>query len=741
MRRRIPLILACLCIVTLFATLAYLINQSVVQHGVNSIEMDQAESDMNQLRSYLRMAELRMRQHMLDWACWDEAYQFMDDHNSEFIANNFDQSLLSELHLSGAAFYDLSGEQIVFVDGTAQLHGVAWLAEEEAVFRQLAEKIVHGGVDSLEGYINVGGKGLVVAAHKVYDGNKFRPPKGLLIMSSLLDEEFIESAEKITQLRFSIIPAAAYGLVKTDAALGTGYKILQAPDTIHVYSVIYDVFGNVAFCLELQRSRVIAAFGRQLSQKNFLLILALGVVIVIIGVALLQFAQRRYIFEEMAYRTVHDSLTGLPNKTLFEERLHEIVDAAQRDMFNLGVLFINLDRFKGVNDSYGYTEGDRLLCETAKRLQKLVSHGCVARAGGDSFLVAISAANRNLIEKQTRNILTAMNTPFSAKGNALHLGASIGVTIFPDDGKNTGTLVHRAELAMCDVKEKGGNNIAFFAAHMGVAASQKMELETALYKAVEEDALTVHYQPKVNVATTDVAGCEALVRWQSSDGKWVPPPAFIPLAEENGLVQHIDMFVLRSACRQVNAWARDGSGAVPIAVNMSARSILSDGFADNVIRILQEEGTPPSLIDVEITETCLMTDLATANAAIARLHDAGIHIALDDFGTGYSSMQYLYSMPIACLKIDKRFIDGITVANGNSKSLVKGMLALASNLGMDTVAEGVEDLQQLSFLAANNCNVIQGYLFSKPLNGPDCGQFLRDRRTRIVAVAGNVPLQ
>ena len=199
------------------------------------------------------------------------------------------------------------------------------------------------------------------------------------------------------------------------------------------------------------------------------------------------------------------------------------------------------------------------------------------------------------------------------------------------------------------------------------------------------------------------------------------------------------MFVLRSACRQVNAWTRDGSGAVPVAVNMSARSILSKGFADRVKRILQEEGTPPSLIDVEITETSIMTDFDTANAAIASLHDAGIRIALDDFGTGYSSMQYLHSMPITCLKIDKRFIDGITAADGDSKALVKGMLALASNLNMDTVAEGVEDLKQLSFLAANGCTVIQGYLFSRPLNAADCGEFLRNRRARIAAVSENMP--
>ncbi len=741
MRRKIPLILACLCIVGIFAALAYLINESVVRRGVNTIETRQVADNMTQLRSYLRMTELRMRQHMLDWACWDEAYQFMDDRNSDFIAKNFDRNLLSELYLSGAGFYDLSGAPVAFVDGTNLQYGKIWLDEEQRIFTQLAEKVLRGGLTSLEGFINVGGRGMVVAAHKIFDGNKSKPPKGLLIMSSILDKNFMEDAERITQLRFSVLPVAAFGAVQADGARGTGYKIVHSPSSVRVYSIVYDVFGNSAFCLELHRDRVIAALGRQISQKNFLLILGLGIVMLAAGLALLQHAQRRLIRDEMAYRAGHDALTGLPNNSLFPQRLRELMETARKENACLGVLHIDLDRFKGVNDSYGHAQGDSVLVETAKRLQALVSNGCVARSGGDAFLVAVAARDRSRIEELAREIRAAMSKPFSIVNDSLRLGASIGLAFFPGDGEKAETLMHRAELAMYDAKEKGRDAISLFTAEMDAAASRKMEMEIALYKAVEESALTVYYQPKVNVAAADVAGCEALVRWQTADGKWVPPPAFIPLAEEIGLVTSIDMFVLRSACRQVNAWAGDGSGAVPVAVNMSAKSILSKGFADNVIRILQEEGTPPSLIDVEITETSIMTDFDTANAAIARLHDAGLHIALDDFGTGYSSMQYLYSMPIACLKIDKRFIDVITVADGDSRALVKGMLALASNLGMNTVAEGVEDVGQLSFLTANGCTVIQGYLFSRPLSGADCGEFLRNRRARIMAAAGNVPAQ
>ena len=741
MRRRIPLILACLGILIVFAVLTHYISQTVIQNGVNDIEMRDTANDMHQLRNYLRMTEQRMHQHILDWACWDEAYDFMDNHNSAFILNNFDQSLLDELHIAGAAFYDLSGKLITFVDSAGQSRGSSWAYEEQYVYRQLAEIVLRNDMDSMEGFVTVHGDGMVIAAHKIYDGNKFKPPKGLLIMSRLMDSSFVDDAQEITTLRFSMEPVTTFSSVPTATIPGAYYKLQQSDDVIHAYSVMFDVFGHAAFTLHMQRNRDLAETGRLLSKKNFWLILGLGCFILLTGLGLLLHVERRFIQREMEYREGHDSLTRLPNKLLFPKRLREILETAQRDNSCVGVLFLDLDRFKGVNDSYGHSQGDAVLCETAKRLRTTLATGLIARSGGDDFLLAIPAANRQRIFQQGQGILAVMNKPFTVRGNALHLGASMGLAFFPDDGIDTESLMQKAELAMYNAKESGGNTITFYTDSMGAAASRKMALETALYTAVDNDALTVYYQPKINIATHDVSGCEALIRWKTSDGTWVPPPAFIPLAEEIGLVTRIDMFVLRTACRQVLTWQRDGSGTVPVAVNMSGRSILSDDFADHVIHILKEENTPPSLIDLEITETSLMTDLETASKAITRLHDAGLRIALDDFGTGYSSMQYLYSMPIACMKIDKRFIDGITVTDGNSRSLVKGMLALASNLGMDTVAEGVEDLDQLSFLAANHCNIIQGYLFSKPLSSADCGDFLRNRTTRINAVTSTAVLQ
>ena len=434
------------------------------------------------------------------------------------------------------------------------------------------------------------------------------------------------------------------------------------------------------------------------------------------------------------YRAKHDKLTDLPNGIFLSEQLPQTIRKAKRQGLCVGLLHVNLDRFKAVNNCYGYQLGDAILCEIAERLRDLVQVQYLARSNSDNFLVILTAKSQDLLVSQANNVLSAMNEPFTVNDNALHIGVSVGLAVLEADCDREVDLIHCAELAMFDAKKHDGNAISLYDESMKASALDKKKLEDALSKAVDNQAFTVFYQPKVDILKKDVIGCEALVRWQGSDGKWISPAIFIPVAEETGLVTHIDMFVLRAACRQVLAWQKDGSGAVPVSVNMSVHSILSEGFADKVLRILKEEGTPPSLIDIEITESSFMSDMNTALKAISRLHDAGLHVELDDFGTGYSSLQYLSSMPISVLKIDKKFVDDIFSGKETAQPLVKSIISLAKSLGMLTVSEGVEDKNQLAFLVGNGAHVIQGYLFSKPLNADDFGEFLRNRKANIDAV-------
>ncbi|MBO4313885.1 MAG: GGDEF domain-containing protein [Desulfovibrio sp.] len=434
------------------------------------------------------------------------------------------------------------------------------------------------------------------------------------------------------------------------------------------------------------------------------------------------------------YRAKHDKLTDLPNGIFLSEQLPEAISKARKNHLCVGLLHINVDGFKGVNSCYGYHQGDAILCEIARRLRDLVPAQYLARPNTDNFLIILVGKNQDLLVSQANNVLSAMKEPFAVQDNSLYIGVSMGLAVLDADCDREIDLVHCAELAMFEAKKHDGNTISLYEERMKSSALDKKQLEDALHNAVDNNAFTVYYQPKVDISKNDVIGCEALVRWQGSDGRWISPAVFIPVAEETGLVTRIDMFVLRSACRQVLAWQKDGSGAVPVSVNMSVRSILSNGFADNVLRILKEEGTPPSLIDIEITESSFMSDMNTALKAISRLHDAGLHVELDDFGTGYSSLKYLSAMPISVLKIDKTFVDDIYSGKETAQPLVKSIISLADSLGMLTVSEGVEDKNQLAFLVSNGAHVVQGYLFSKPLSAADFGEFLRNRKARIASV-------
>lgn len=735
MQRHLPLFMACLGILAVFALFTWYSSESVIRNGVNAIEEEQAKTDMQQLRTYLRVAEERLHQHVLDWAWWDEAWDFMEHRQASFLLHNFDPDYLRELSIASAAFYDLSGTPVARVDEAALTRGSAWAEDEQALHQRIVNFMVRTELESLEGFASVRGEGMVVAAQRVRDGNGLKPARGFLVMSQVLDKNFCEDGEDKMRMRFSVRPSHIFADTHVLVSPGTGIKVSTAKQTIYTYALVYGIFGEPAFCLELRRPRDIAILGADMALKNFFLLTFLGFLLLVSGITFLVSMQRRFMKKEEARRKAKDDLTGLLSMTGFQEALACYLKTARQEALYVAVLCLNLDRFRDVNNSYGHAEGDKLLKEVARRLCTPPLAPYTARSKGDTFWLAGSGTDKNTLMAQSEGLLIALGTPFAVQKNTLHLGASVGLALYPIDGTDVNDLLRRADLALHNAKEQGGGTVACFSAELEEAATRRIRLEAELHKAVEENALTVYYQPKVDTVRQDVDGCEALIRWQSRDGKWVPPPIFIPLAEASGLVTRIDMFVLRSACRQILAWDRDGSGAVPVAVNMSARSILSDGFANEVLRILREEGTPPSLIHLEITETCLMTDVTTASQVITRLHNAGIRIALDDFGTGYSSMQFLYAMPIATIKIDKRFIDGVTTSEG-ARSLVLGILALATDLGMNTVAEGVEDRHQLAFLTQHRCHIIQGYLFSRPLSGADCGEFLRHRQQRIAEAAG-----
>lgn len=417
----------------------------------------------------------------------------------------------------------------------------------------------------------------------------------------------------------------------------------------------------------------------------------------------------------LRHQAYHDALTGLPNRPLLSDRLDHAIASAEREHEKIAVLFLDLDRFKVVNDSLGHDVGDELLKEVAQRLRGALRRAdTVARLGGDEFVILMTdchgAAEVSVLAEK---ILELVGAPVVLNGQNLHVGGSIGIALYPADGHDAGTLLKNADIAMYAVKESGRDGYRFFDSSMNEQAQERLVLENALRAALEREEFELHFQPKVKPHDGRPAGMEALVRWRHPEQGMIAPNRFIPLAEDTGLVVPLGEWVLRQSCRQIKAWRNSGLRPGPVAVNVSARQLGQGDFARRVIALLSEEGVEPGAIDLEITETAIMRDPDKAIEQLNALSAHGIRIALDDFGVGYSSLGYLKRLPISVLKMDRSFIMDV-VDNAESASLARGIVGLALALNIEVVAEGVETPEQVRFLQECGCDLIQGYYYSRP---------------------------
>ncbi len=434
--------------------------------------------------------------------------------------------------------------------------------------------------------------------------------------------------------------------------------------------------------------------------------------------------------EKIKYQAYHDALTGLPNRALFDERLDLELGRARRHGQRLAVMFLDLDYFKHINDSLGHAVGDTLLQGVAQRLRNSVREiDTVARQGGDEFVIILpeieGPPDALLV---VRRIIKIMERPFHLGDHEVFVSVSLGITIFPDDGDSREDLVKNADLAMYRAKDQGRNNYQLFTHDMNAQAVRRLNLEHRLRKALEGDELRVHYQPKLELASNEVVGLEALVRWER-DGELVPPMEFIPLAEETGLIMPIGEHVLRVACRQAAAWRRAGLGDLSVAVNLSARQFRQEDLVGTVEEALALSGLDPARLELEITESIVMTNVDQAKDMMRQLHGLGLKISMDDFGTGYSSLYYLRQFTIDALKIDKSFIKDIPL-HADDVAIAQAVISLARSLGLKVVAEGVETREQLEFLRRQGADYIQGYLLSPPLPAAMMEEFLRARPWR-----------
>lgn len=440
---------------------------------------------------------------------------------------------------------------------------------------------------------------------------------------------------------------------------------------------------------------------------------------------------------QMMFQAHYDSLTALPNRLLFRDRLDKALAHAQRKGQKMGVMFIDLDNFKDINDTLGHLFGDEVLKAMAIRLQDALRESdTVARLGDDEFAILVEGiADMRDVDRVAAQLLNGVAAPLKINEHEVVVSCSIGITLYPMDNSDAHGLLRNANTAMCRAKENGKNNYRHFTSEMDSSIRRRVDIGNRLRRAINAEGaeFALHYQPRVELASGEITGVEALLRWNAAGVGPISPAEFIPVAEKNGTIVQIGEWVLQNACQQAKRWQEELGMRVPVAVNLSARQFREIDISQNILRVLDETGLPPDLLELELTESMLMNDNNRVLHTLDVLKDIGIRLAVDDFGTGYSSLSYLKGFPLDYLKVDRSFVTDIP-GDRNDKALVQAIIGIAHNLGLKVIAEGIETRDQLDFMLTQDCDEIQGFYFSKPLPVDGITELLKEGR-RLDAVA------
>jgi diguanylate cyclase (GGDEF)-like protein len=442
-------------------------------------------------------------------------------------------------------------------------------------------------------------------------------------------------------------------------------------------------------------------------------------------------SERLHAQQSLAHLENYDSLTGLPNRALFYQTLHEAIEGARGGQCGIVVLFIALDRFKFLNDSLGAALGDELLRQFSNRLVECARlRDTVGRLGGDQFALILTMTRGQQDAVDIANeVREALRAPFDLHGQQAALTASIGIAMYPDDAADPESLIRNAETAMGRAKQAGRDGCRFYTAGMNVQVLERLDLELALRRALDGDEFLLHFQPKMNVVTGAVSGLEALLRWQRPGHGLVQPGVFIPVMEETGMIVRVGAWVIDAACRQIAAWSAAGMADMRVAVNVSSRQFAEGDLEGEIRAALERHQVDARLLELELTESALMTNTEHTIAVLGRLKQLGIRIAIDDFGTGYSSLAYLKRFPIDKLKIDIAFVREVTT-NPDDAAIALAIISMAHSMHMEVIAEGVESPEQLAYLGQHHCDEIQGFHFSRPLPADEVARMVLANRAQ-----------
>lgn len=755
---------------SLLLVVLYLAAHLVVLRGFADLEQRITRWNVERVAGLIEDDLLGLDVLESDWAKWDDTYEFVENRDPHYVQANLVANTLADLKLDFIVFTNSRGE-VVAERGIDPANGSA--RSIPAGLREYlvpgSELIHHPNVDSKQGGILQLPEGLVlIVSRPILTSEGKGPIRGAILMGRFLSRDEVTRLEKRVGLQIAVSPVTA----SLTAADREARRALAAGEDIHArpvdarrivgYKLLPDIGGRQAILLRVEAPRTAHLEGQSAILSFVLLLVGAGLAAGTAGGWVLNktvlsrlarlsrnvraMAERGQVradrgkakrdelagletaIEGMARLAEYDPLTDLPNRALFQARLAEALGTASEATERLAVLFLDLDRFKVINDALGHAAGDQLLRRVAERLKAAAPEGhLLARLGGDEFAVlAVGIVGHQGAAPAARRIRAALSPPFRLEGRELHVSASVGISVFPEDGSDAPTLMRNADAALFQAKDQGRDTYVFYTAGLNARLTNAMDLENCLRHALEAGELALYYQPQVSAADERVVGMEALLRWQHPEFGTIAPGQFVPLAEETGLIHPIGRWVLEQACAQQMKWKAGDVAPVLMSVNLSAYQLGEPDLGQAVARALADTGTEPHLLQLEITESAVMRDLDTSLRVLVSLRELGVSLALDDFGLGHSSLIYLKQLPVTTLKVDRAFVSGVAT-NPDDKAIVAAVVAMAHSLGLEVVAEGVETLEQLRAIRALGCDTIQGYLYSKPVPAEEAAVLLRQR--------------
>jgi len=778
--RKQILLAACLAAAALIAGVFYSA-RTVLSRGFASIEADEAKQSIERVHKALQTDLHQLEVTATDYAIWDEVYEALRGRRPALVRRLFNKQSLDNVHVDLVWVVDSTGHDVVQLatddatpDGLSPLTPVivARLRSYSPLLRAPS-----GPSIALVRLLRAPDGPLAVAAASVLRNDRRGPSAGTIVFGRYLNAVLVSRLEETSQspVRLTLLdergkPAASVPQAVSDwlaAAAGSSQvgrvapqlprdegataqfgRLIAAPDLLvqtgdpavlgsHV--LLRDIEGRPLAVLSTSVSRAALQVGKRTITWVVAALLAGFALVVVLLVTLLNrswraraLAQRQWIDHQRKLSRLarRDGLTGLPNRLHLQSLLPRLLLRASRDHSRLALLYLDLDHFKNINDSLGHGSGDKLLTATAQRLRAAVaSHDIVVRMGGDEFVVvATLLPDAQLANGIAERIRAALAVPLDVDGLSLSVSPSIGISVYPDDGADPEQLLKHADIALNHAKDRGRGNHQFYAPEMNVRLRERLGLERALRQALERNELSLEYQPCFELQTLRPVSLEALIRWRSPDGEFIPPSRFIPIAEQSNLILEIGDWVLGRVCRQLSDWQREHVPLVPVSVNISARQFEQASLADAVARLAQRHGIDANLLHSEITETVAMQNSQQQLGALQALRNLGSRILIDDFGTGYSSLSYLKHLPIDTLKIDRTFVRDMAV-DANDAAIVRAIVAVAKSLGLLLVAEGVESAEQLECLRKLGCECGQGFYLSPPVPADTCRAMLRQLRS------------